>query len=179
MFCLHTSCALWSHYLCIYKAPWKTSWLFVFSFLTFTGRNNNHWSLDFILVFIFCAPVTNYALKCVVETHLIFLKDFLEKDVSSFFFAWPGKISETFEWVGLQLPVFLFFIGQPAHVWRIQSSPAAHQLNPSDNRLHCEAILQLKQHLFEGVCSCSFILLKGWLIATYLLFHVFCVSWDS
>lgn len=65
-----------------------------------------------------------------------------------FFVAWPGKISETCEWVVLQLPVFLIFIGQLAHVWRIQSSPAAHQPNPSENRLRCEAILQLEQCLF-------------------------------
>lgn len=32
----------------------------------------------------FCTPVTYYASKCVVETHLIFPKEFLEKDVSFF-----------------------------------------------------------------------------------------------
>lgn len=44
-----------------------------------SSETANHWSLD-----LFCTPVTYYASKCVVETHLIFPKEFWEKDVSFF-----------------------------------------------------------------------------------------------
>lgn len=58
----------------------QQDFLIFFSFLTFSSRN----SQSLVTGFFFCTPVTYYASKCVVETHLIFPKEFLEKDVSFF-----------------------------------------------------------------------------------------------
>lgn len=68
------------HIICAFTKHPQTSWFF---FLLILDLHRQKHPISVHGIFS-CTPVTYYAAKCIVETHLIFLKEFLEKDVSSF-----------------------------------------------------------------------------------------------